>query len=343
MKAFGSVLKRRGSWFWMLLRWTVIVVLLVFGLFYTIHMPNKSYTGPFEPLSESEKFLRDRLKQHVATLAEEIGERNIWCRKELEAAADYIEETFASAGYEVSTQDFDFKGISVKNIEVELTGTTRRDEIVVVGAHYDSVMGSPGANDNASGVAGLLEIARLLAGKNFPRTIRFVAFVNEEPPFFQTEDMGSRVYAARSRKRNENITAMFSLETIGYYSDDAGSQHYPFPFSFFYPSTANFIAFVGNVSSRRLVHRAVASFRSHTPFPSEGAAVPGWITGIGWSDHYSFWQEGYPAIMITDTALFRYRYYHDGEDTPDKIVYDCLARVTQGISRVVTEIAGGKI
>lgn len=133
---------------------------------------------------------------------------------------------------------------------------------------------------------------------------------------------------------------MLALETIGYYSDDPGSQRYPFPFNLFYPNTANFIAFVGNMSSRKLVRQAIASFRRHTAFPSEGAAAPGWIVGIGWSDHWSFWKEGYPAIMITDTALFRYKHYHSLEDTPDKIKYDRMARVVSGIAQVVAELGG---
>jgi len=208
-----------------------------------------------------------------------------------------------------------------------------------VGAHYDSVSGSPGANDNGSGVAALMEVARLFAQKRFARTVRFVAFVNEEPPFFQTHQMGSWVYAMQCREKKEKIKAMLSLETIGYYSDQMKSQYYPFPFSLFYPNKGNFIGFVGNLSSRNLVRRCVESFRKHTQFPSEGAAAPGWITGIGWSDHWAFWKEGYPAVMITDTALFRYRHYHSITDTPDKIVYDRTAQVVAGISRMVAELA----
>jgi hypothetical protein len=133
---------------------------------------------------------------------------------------------------------------------------------------------------------------------------------------------------------------MISLETMGYYSDAAGSQHYPFPFSLFYPNTANFIGFIGNISSRSLVRQAISIFRRHTAFPSEGAALPGWIPGTNWSDHWAFWKEGYPAFMVTDTALFRYKYYHTEEDTPDKLDCDRMARVVSGITRVVTEFAG---
>ncbi len=132
---------------------------------------------------------------------------------------------------------------------------------------------------------------------------------------------------------------MLSLETIGYYSDESDSQHYPFPFSLIYPNTGNFIGFIGNISSRQLVRKSIRSFRSHTPFPSEGVAAPGWITGIDWSDHWSFWEEGYPAIMVTDTALFRYEHYHTMKDTPDRVNYDRTARVVMGLTRVITELA----
>ncbi len=153
--------------------------------------------------------------------------------------------------------------------------------------------------------------------------------------------MGSFVYASRSRKRNEHIVAMLALETIGYYSDEPGSQSYPFPLSSFYPSTGNFIGLVGNTRSRRLVERTAALFRKHSDVPVESIAAPGAVPGIGWSDHWSFWQFGYPALMITDTAPFRYRHYHTPEDTPEKIDYMTMSRVTNGVAAVVEELAGG--
>ena len=171
------------------------------------------------------------------------------------------------------------------------------------------------------------------------RTVRLVAFVNEEPPFCHTDLMGSRVYARRCRARDENVVAMLSLETIGFYVDEPGSQKYPFPFSLFYPDTGNFVGFVGNLGSRSLTRRSIRAFRESTDFPSEGLAAPGWIPGIGWSDHWSFWQEGYPGVMITDTAPFRYPHYHTPQDTPDRIDYDRFARVVMGVSGVVEALA----
>ncbi|MEA3275961.1 MAG: M28 family peptidase, partial [Pseudomonadota bacterium] len=200
-------------------------------------------------------------------------------------------------------------------------------------------IGSPGANDNGSGVAAVLELARLLAGRALARTVRFVAFVNEEPPFSYTPEMGSLVHARAARDRGDRIQAMLSLETIGHYSDRPGSQRYPYPLSLFYPDTADFIGFVGNLGSRQLVRSAVQSFRRHAFFPSEGAAVPAWVKGVGWSDHWSFWQAGYPAIMVTDTAFFRYAHYHSAGDTPEKIDYARTARVVEGLASVIADFA----
>jgi Zn-dependent M28 family amino/carboxypeptidase len=191
----------------------------------------------------------------------------------------------------------------------------------------------------------MLALARRFSGTRTSRTVRFVAFANEEPPFFQTDLMGSRVYAKQCRARDENIAAMLSLETMGYFDDSAGSQRYPLPFGLLYPSTGNFIGFVGNMRSGDLVRRAVGTFRRSEPFPSEGGALPDFIPGIGFSDQWSFWQEGYDALMVTDTAMFRYPHYHEAEDTPDKIDFDRLARVVRGLARVVDELvnAGAEV
>jgi Zn-dependent M28 family amino/carboxypeptidase len=290
------------------------------------------------PPSRDERQLHRRLERHVSVLAEDIGERNIWTYRKLIEAADYVDQSLVDAGCNVMRQEFDVQGHTVANLECCL-GHSKSSEIVVVGAHYDTVMGSPGANDNGTGVAALIEIARILQGARLNRTVRIVAFVNEEPPFFKTAAMGSQQYAKRERERGEDIVAMLSLETIGYYSNEPGSQRYPFPLRFFYPRTASFIGFVSNLSSRKLVKRTIQAFRAHSDFPAQYAAVPSWLTGIGWSDHASFWAEGYPAIMVTDTAFFRYAHYHTAEDTPDKIDYDSLARVTMGLAHVVEELA----
>ncbi|MEN8108446.1 MAG: M28 family peptidase [Pseudomonadota bacterium] len=303
-------------------------------------MPGKSSSGVLPPLTTKQARLADRLRKHIAVLSEEIGERNLWRDGTLEATADYIEETLQAMDYAVSSQTYTVQGTRVRNLEAVLGGTSLAEEIVLIGAHYDTVSGSPGANDNASGVAALLEIARLLASKPLARSVRFVAFVNEEAPFFYTWDMGSHRYARRAHERGDNITAMLSLETIGYYSSAEGSQQYPNPlYARLYPDTGNFIAFVGNLASRKLVRQCLGAFRRHSAFPSEGVAAPGRMLGIHWSDHWSFWQEGYRAVMVTDTALFRYPHYHASTDMPDRIDYERLARVVAGLAKVTVDLA----
>jgi len=315
-----------------------------------MQMPGESYSEEFKELNKEERTILQSLKKHITFLAGTLGQRNMFFPKNLESAAAYIEKSFRAQGYKVSSHGYILqKGFSSlpsgskeyvpRNIEAEIPGDVYRDEIVLVGAHYDSVIGSPGANDNATGTAGLLEIGNLLSGKKLKRTIRLVAFVNEEPPFFATKNMGSYVYAQRSRERQENIIGMISLETLGYYSDKKGSQKYPFPLGLFKPDTGNFIGFVSNLRSKPFLNDFIKRFRDLVEFPSDGVAFPQIIPGIGWSDHRSFWKFGYPAIMVTDTALFRYPYYHSPEDTPDKIHYDRLARVVSGLLKVIEVLA----
>lgn len=305
-----------------------------------IRMPGKSYQGPLPPLTPHEMGLRDEIRRDVEELARQIGERNIRRYADLADAADFLEASLARSAYDVRRHGYEVAGLPCYNLDVEIQGSDRGDEIVIIGAHYDSMEGSPGANDNATGASAVLALARLFSGKKTSRTVRFVEFVNEEPPYFKSPVMGSLVYAGGCRSRGEKIVAMLSLETIGYYSDEKGSQHYPFPFSLFYPSTGNFIGFVGNTVSEGLVSDVVASFRRHAEFPSEGGALPSIIPGISFSDQWSFWRQGYSALMVTDTALFRYPYYHTRIDTPDKVKYDHLARVVAGLERVVADLTG---
>jgi Zn-dependent M28 family amino/carboxypeptidase len=318
----------------------ILGTLISSAYFAMIQMPGESFRGQLPELTQKETTLRDALKQDVEKLASEIGQRNYVYYKGLSAAADFLKASFASAGYSISQQGYTINNQTYYNLEVEIQGSQRADEIVIIGGHYDSVSFSPGANDNGTGAAATLELARLFAGSKPERTLRFVEFVNEEPPFFQTENMGSLVYARRCKQRKEKVVAMLSLETMGYYSDEIGSQKYPAPLSSIYPLQGNYIGFVGNINSGALVREVLFSFRSHTQFPSEGAALAGEIPGVGWSDHWSFWQQGYPGVMVTDTAPFRYPYYHTQGDTPDKVDYERLARVVAGLERVIAELSG---
>jgi Zn-dependent M28 family amino/carboxypeptidase len=274
-------------------------------------------------------------------LAGAIGQRNVWQFDALRRAAAYIREQLASFGYDPSVQSYGVHKLPVENIEAALPGTTDPGSIVVVGAHYDSVTDCPGANDNASGIAATLELARRFAGAPRPKTIRFVAFVNEEPPFFQTPQMGSVVYANAAKARAEKIDAMLSLETIGYYSDEKGSQQYPPPLNLMFPDVGNFIAFVSNFGSARLLRTAHRAFKARTSFPIQSAPAPESLAGVGWSDQWAFWRAGYPAVMVTDTAPYRYPWYHTPHDTSDKIAFDKLAQVVDGLEHVVHVLAGG--
>ena len=299
----------------------------------------KNYKGPFLPLTETEIEIRAEIKAHVAFLSETLGQRNIWDCEKLHTAAHYIATCLNELELNVSEQEYKLKKAIEKNIIGEKLGTQNPDKILIIGAHYDTVRGSPGADDNASGIAGMLAIARLLKNTKTLSTIRYVAFVNEEPPFFFSKKMGSWQYANLCRLQKDNIFAMLSIESIGYYSDEKRSQKYPFPLGFFYPSKGNFIGFVGNLKSRKLVEKSVGYFRKHTEFPSEYLSAPWWFPGIAWSDQWSFWQHGYPAIMVTGTAPYRNPNYHTKNDTFSTLDYDRMARVVGGLSQVVLELA----
>lgn len=303
-------------------------------------MPGRSFRGPLPAAHESLLERAGDLQRIVSHLADDIGERNVRFKpNELARTAEFIESQFTSLGYTVGRQEYEVEGVGCVNLDVEIRGATVPDEIVIVGAHYDSVANCPAANDNGSGVAAVLNLARHFRSIPVDRTLRFVAFVNEEEPYAHTMNMGSWVYARRCRERDERITAMLSLETIGYYSDEPESQSYPPPVGFLYPSVGNFIAFVGNSRYGNLVRQVVRTFRQYEQFPSQAGAMPDAMSDIGRSDHWPFWQEGYPALMVTDTASFRYPHYHTPEDTTDKIDFERTARVVRGLERVITELA----
>ena len=283
------------------------------------------------------------LHRHVSALASDIGERNVWRFVALQRALEYIEGQLRDCGYSPARQTFEVARLPISNVDVELAGTgtsTRARESIVIGAHYDTVGGCPGANDNGTGIAAMLELARRFAGRPQPRALRFVAFVNEEPPFFQTPQMGSVVYANAAKARGDRIAGMLSLETMGYYSDDRGSQQYPAEeMRGLYPDVGNFIGFVANEDSRELLEAAARAFSSRANVPLQAAALPDALPGTGWSDHWSFWQAGYRALMVTDTAPWRYPWYHTPQDTPDKIDFDRFADVVDGLEAVLEGLA----
>jgi hypothetical protein len=315
---------------------TVLLFTALLGtLIFVLYMPGSSFQGPLlEPASESVA----RLRETVETLAVQIGPRNAQYPKALDAAVNFLEQNFLELGCKPQRLPFGKQNEFV-NLECLTLGRDPTLPQVIIGAHYDGANDSPSANDNGSGVAALLELIKMFHLKQPLRSIRWIVFANEEPPYFQTELMGSLVYAKDLKKAEVPMHAMLSLETMGFYSEQLGSQKYPGPLSLLYPSTGNFLAFVGDLSSGSLVRRAIASFRESKVLQSEGAVLPASLPGVSWSDHWSFSQVGVPSIMVTDTAPFRYPYYHTQEDLPDKIDYQRLALAVQGLAKVVEMLA----
>ncbi|MGH8615863.1 MAG: M20/M25/M40 family metallo-hydrolase [Gammaproteobacteria bacterium] len=308
------------------------------AIYFMMGMPGKSRNR--EPGAPIDRELEGRLRGHVQHLAEEIGERHYRQGESLDRSVRYIERAFLSLDYKSQRLAYRLSGgYTFYNLESDSKGATRPNEIIVIGAHYDTVPGTPGADDNASGIAALIELARLLRAQTLDRTVRFVAFVNEEEPFHSTQ-MGSGIYARAARERGVNIIGMLSLESIGYYDDRPNTQHYPRVFQWFYPSTGSFVAFVGNLTSRPLLRKAIRAFRIQTAFPSEGVVAPErLVPDIGRSDHSSFWREAYPAIMVTDTVPFRNPNYHRPSDTAETLRYDYMSIVVQGLAKTIADLA----
>lgn len=321
----------------------VAILAVIAGAFFayrTIRMPQSSSTGTERPLDAQELEVRTSLIQDVMALAS-FGQRNALSLRGLTAAAAFVRSSMQQAGCTPQSQKFRVGHVDYENIFAIVPGSKRPDEIIVIGAHYDTVFDSPGADDNASGVAGMLAVMRAMRGHPPERTIHFVAFANEEPPFFRTRDMGSYHYAEALHAKKSRVIAMLSIESIGFYRKTPRSQLYPAPLDRFFPSTADFIAVVGNLSSRELAARCAGAFQ-RTGVAVEAAAMPSFIQEAAWSDHWSFWEFGVPAVMITDTALFRNANYHTPDDLPETLDYDQMTRVVTGLIAIARELGTGK-
>jgi Zn-dependent M28 family amino/carboxypeptidase len=288
--------------------------------------------------------LAARLRTHVDRLAGLIGPRHPGKPLALEAAATYIEREFQAFGDSVERQWYDAQNQPVCNLVVERRGSKRPGEIAILGAHYDTVWCTPGADDNASAVAVLIETARLLCRTSFGRTVRFVAFTCEEPPHFNLGTMGSQVYARDCRQRNENIIGMLCLEMVGYYT--TGGQALPptIPrrLRWLFPRHGDFLAAVGNLRSWRLAWGFRRGFKRAVRFPLFSMVFPEAIREIRLSDNSSFWDQGYPALMLTDTSFLRNPHYHQPSDTPETLDYDRMAQVTLGVAGAVQRLAGAR-
>lgn len=303
---------------------------------YSIVFPRQPFAGPLPDLTEQDRAMARRLAGHLRAVASRP--HNIDHYRDLEAAARYIEHALGELGYEPIAQRYEVEGLEVRNIEVVIAPRDAgpATPTLVVGAHYDSPDDSPGANDNGTGVAALIELARAFRDLT-PRShrLRLVFFVNEEHPYGKTPAMGSWQHAKRLKDSGERVSGMIALETLGYFSSEPGSQAFPFPFGTVYSNVGNFVAFVGLPGSRRFVHRAIAAFRRETAFPSIGGVAPGFLEGIDLSDHWAYHQFGFPALMVTDTAPFRNPHYHQIDDLPETVDTESLARITSGLARMI--------
>lgn len=336
----------------------LLVVSMVIPVACALYMPGVSVEGNAADYKGKDTSLSLKLKSDVEMLCNTIGERNYLHPEALEKSREFLAQSFREMGLPVTIQKFKagpsvlatIRGANQKNTEeitftniiAEVRGTEHPGEYIVVGAHYDTApcSGNLGADDNASGVAGVLALARHFSKNPQKRTIRFVCFANEEPPFFWTHDMGSYVCARESRRKKEIVHGMITLECIGYFSEEAGTQQYP-PLleHLFDEKKGNFIAFVGGSMSGHLVRKSIASFRKEGLVPSKGAVIPLTVPGIGWSDHWSYAQFGYPAMMITDTATYRNPNYHTRRDVPLTLDYRRMELVVEGCKQVICDLA----
>lgn len=320
-------------------RWILLIFIgllgLLGGVYALVTQPTPSNVGmvnavPPEPA---------RLEAHVRTLAEMFVPRDEGHPENLDRTAAYISRQFEQANGKVSEQAYEVNGKTYRNV-IALFGTDTGERIVV-GAHYDSANAeTPGADDNASGIAGLIELAYLLDKAPLPLRVELVAFTLEEGQHFRTERMGSAVHAASLKEQGIAVRAMFSLEMLGYFSDAPDSQDYPHPIlKAFYPSRGNFIAVVGKLDQPWVVRRVKKAMRGASLLPVHSINAPRSVPGIDFSDHRNYWEAGYDAVMITDTAFYRNHNYHTGRDTPDTLDYRRMAMAVQGVYAAVLALA----
>lgn len=310
---------------------TFIAFILVMGTTYGWKASNPSLSHiPSQEISQ-------RLKESVHIISENIGVRNYAYFENLEKTGDYIAASFKEMGYSVEEWPYEADGKQFENIVTRIKNNDT-EEYILIGAHYDSCF-NPGADDNASGVAGLLELARLLRKESLKTNIMFAAFTNEEPPFFQTDKMGSRIFVGALQKKKIKIKAMIALEMIGFYSDQWFSQKYLPLLGPFYPNKGDFIALVGNFGSKNLVDFIHKDFQKNRYFPMQAIVSPDFVPGINFSDHASFWEAGMDAVMITDTAYLRNKNYHSAGDTIEKLNFEKMARVVMGLKESIVGLS----
>jgi len=279
-----------------------------------------------------------QLRRHVEMLSITFHPRNCSHPGNLDLCAAYIAKHFEAAGAQVCAQSFQASQKTYRNVIAHFPGRDPSAKRFIVGAHYDSCWETPGADDNASGVAGLLELARLIGLHGSRCPVELVAYTLEEPPYFRSQYMGSYVHASRVPDP-ENVRAAVVLEMIGYFSGRLGSQWYPLPFfHLFYPSRGNYIAVVSELKQRRIVKAFKAGMKGATPMPVYSVNAPRWIPGIELSDHRNYWPFGMEAFMITDTAFLRNLAYHQRGDTADRLDYTRMGQVAVAVYEAIQAV-----
>jgi len=308
----------------------LVVLLLALSLWLT--QPVLVSRGSQTPSSS----LPGRLRTHVETLAG-LAPRDIDHPDNLDRAAAYIRDEFRNAGGEVSEQPFVVDGHEYRNVIARFG--SKSEEMLVVGAHYDAFDKLPGADDNASGVAGLIELAHLLGQANVPLRVELVAYTLEEPPAFRSVQMGSALHASQLAADNAQVRAMIGLEMIGFFSDAPGRQEYPISaLGLLYPNEGNFISVVGNFVDAPLVRRVKKAMIAANDLPVRSINAPRFVPGVDFSDHMNYWDNGYRAVMISDTAFYRNANYHQPTDTPETLDYERMAKVVQQLHACVLEL-----
>jgi hypothetical protein len=287
------------------------------------------------------KIDKERVRRDVRMFSETFHPRSDQFPENLDRAAAYVRSEFLAAGGRVAEQEFEWGGDNYRNVIASFG--PEEGPRVVVGAHYDAVSDTPGADDNASGVAGLLELGRMLMKEPPQGRVDLVAFTFEEPPHFRTDEMGSAHHAASLKSARVQLRGMICLEMIGYFSQAQGSQGYPLSLlKLVYPDRGDFIAVVGNTAQSGLTRKVKSAMMSASDLPVYSLNAPSFVPGIDFSDHLSYWAHGYPAVMVTDTAFYRNRAYHDVDDTWDRLDYESLGKVVQGVFAAVRDIVAIK-
>lgn len=311
---------------------SIVMVGVVVAALTTIQPTFKDY------LLSEQRVSADRLQRHVEVLSEKHAPRSYKWVTNLDACADYISGQFKDSGASVSEQTYDVKGNTYRNVIASFGPET--DSRIVVGAHYDSCGDTPGADDNASGVAGLIELSHLLGQAGLKQRVELVAYTLEEPPFFRSVNMGSARHAYRLRKNNVEVDAMICLEMIGCFRDEKGSQRFPSTFlKLLYPDRGNYIAVIGSIGDRKLIRHMKSTMRGATDLPVHAMCAPKGFPGLDFSDHRNYWANDYTAVMITDTSFFRNGHYHLVSDTPETLDYDRMTKVVIGVYEAVVRMA----